>query len=90
MNLFKVESQQSLLKNLNLNRLITKNENEYINLAIELSKNKKKLDKIKIELDNQKDTSKIFDGELYSKHLEKAYQEAYECHKNKRQFVNIK
>ena len=63
----------SILKNLNISDLITLNENDYINKAIELSKNLKALKNYRRELRDNLLNSKLCDGQKFTKKIEKAY-----------------
>jgi len=79
----------SLLKNLNLNELITSNREEYIKLALDLCKDREKLKLIKSKLINQKRLSDLFNNKIYTKNLEKAYSEAYSKFVNQKKIDNI-
>ena len=61
---------------IDLYELITSNKEDYINLAIKLYKNNKKIKSFKIKLTNQKKLSNIFNNKIYTKNFEKAYFEA--------------
>ena len=63
----------SFLSNLSLDELITKKKDEYIKLAVELSKNKEKIKKLKYKINQQKEISNIFNNKIYTLNLEKAY-----------------
>ena len=62
-----------MLNNLDLNELITENDNQYVNLAIQLASNKQKynLIKEKLKINIQKRT--LFDTLNFTKNIEKAY-----------------
>ena len=79
----------SLLKNLELDELITSNKEDYIKLAIELNNNKEKMNSIKFRLKNQKKISKIFDSKLYANNLEKGYCEALDRFVDEKKIENI-
>ena len=79
----------SLLKNLNLDELITTNNKEYIKLALDLCKDQEKLKFIKSKLINQIELSNVFNNEIYTKNLEKAYHEAYDQFVNQKKIDNI-
>jgi len=68
----------SLLTAINLPELITKNDEEYENLIIDLANNPQQLSKIKNKLVANRLTTPLFDTELYTKHIENGYQKAYE------------
>ena len=67
---------ESIMKNINLNDLIAENENDYIDKAIALTKNKKILDLRKLIYDNAL-KSPLFDKKKFSKQffslMEKIY-----------------
>jgi len=63
----------SLLNAVGLPELITRTQNEYEALAIELSVNPKKLAFIKIQLVNNRLITPLFNTPLFTKHLESAY-----------------
>ncbi len=79
----------SLLKNLELDELITSNKEDYIKLALELNNNKEKINSIKFRLKNQKKISKIFDSKLYANNLEKGYCEALARFMDEKKIENI-
>ena len=86
---FQSRVSASLLKNLELGELITSNKEDYIKLAIELSNNKEKINSFKIRLKNQKKISKIFNSQLYTNNLEKAYCEALDRFIDEKKIENI-
>ena len=86
---FQNRVSSSLLENLNLNELITTNVEEYIKLALDLCKSQEKLELIKSKLINQKKLSSIFNNKIYTKNLEKAYNETYDQFVNQRNVGNI-
>ncbi len=86
---FQSRVSASLLKNLDLDELITLNEEDYINLAIKLYKDNKKIKSFKIKLTNQKKLSNIFNNKIYTKNLEKAYFEAQDRFVNQKKIDNI-
>lgn len=72
-NYFSSRVGASLLKSLQLDELIANNEREYIEIAIDLSNNKNKLDNIKNKLDELRKTSPLFNSSLFTKKLESIY-----------------
>ena len=68
----------SLLNAVGLPELITQNEEDYEVLILELATNPKKLAKIKDTLATNRLTQPLFNTELYTKHLENGYLQAYE------------
>ena len=72
----------SLLKAIGLEKLITYNIEDYKNLAIELSKNKNKIDKIRKQLNTNRFTKPLFSTNKFTRNIEKAYCEIY------KRFVN--
>ena len=67
----------SLLNAVDLPELITSTEEEYEALAIELAVNPGKLDEIRLKLDRNRLAAPLFDIELYTRHIESAYQKMY-------------
>ena len=67
----------SILKNLNMNDLITTNKDDYINRAIGLSKDFKTLKNYRCELRNKLLNSKLCDGQNFAKKIENAYLEIF-------------
>ena len=70
----------SLLKYFDLNELITFNNADYLNKAVEFANNVDKIYEIKNKILNCKKTDKYFDIENYTKNLEKIYKT---IHKNR-------
>jgi protein O-GlcNAc transferase len=68
----------SLLYALGLPELITETEQDYEALILELATNPMKLAKIKEKLANNRLTQPLFNTELYTRHLENGYQQAYQ------------
>ncbi|MDB4133314.1 hypothetical protein N9608_07530, partial [Amylibacter sp.] len=68
----------SLLNAVGLPELITQTEKDYEALILELATNPKKLAKIKERLATNRLTQPLFNTELYTKHLENGYQQAYQ------------
>ena len=68
----------SLLNAVGLPELITQNEEDYEALIFELATNPKKLAKIKDILKTNRLTHPLFNTELYTKHLEEGYKQAYQ------------
>ena len=68
----------SLLNAVGLPELITENEKDYEALILELATNPTKLAAIKKKLGNNRFTQPLFNTELYSRHLEDGYQQAYQ------------
>jgi len=60
----------SILNQVNLNELVTKNKNDYQNLAISIGKDKEKINKLKKKLKDSILNSKLFNSILYTKNLE--------------------
>jgi predicted O-linked N-acetylglucosamine transferase (SPINDLY family) len=71
----------SLLNAISLPELITKTQEKYEELAIELALSPKKLADIKLRLASNRLTTPLFDTPLFTKNLEAAYIQMYEnCH----------
>ena len=68
----------SLLNAVGLPELVTETEQDYEALILELATNPTKLAKIKEKLATNRLTQPLFNTELYTKHLEIGYLEAYE------------
>lgn len=67
----------SVNKNLGMNELIAKNVDEYIEIAINLAKDKNKLSMIKANLLKNSRKSKLFDFEIFSKNFINAMQDIW-------------
>jgi protein O-GlcNAc transferase len=72
----------SLLNAMDLPELITKTQEEYESRAIELANDPLQLTQIKIKLENNRETSPLFNGRLFARHIEAAYEEIYRRHLN--------
>ena len=68
----------SMLNAIGLPELITQTEKDYEALILELATNPIKLAKIKEKLTNNRLTQPLFNTELYTRHLENGYQQAYQ------------
>ena len=68
----------SILNALDLNELITKDDDEYKKLIIKLSNDKNKLLKIKEKINKNIATKPLFNSRLYTENLEKAYHKVYD------------
>ena len=68
----------SMLNAIGLPELITQTEKDYEALILELATNPTKLCKIKEKLAINRLTQPLFNTELYTKHLENGYQQAYQ------------
>ena len=75
---FQSRVSASLLKNLNIPELITSNIEDYENFAIYLASNPEKLIEIREKLLSSIKNSNTFNTKIYTKNLEKAYQQIYE------------
>jgi len=70
----------SLLNAVGLPELVTETEKDYEALILELATNPAKLAKIKEKLATNRLTQPLFNTELYTKHLENGYLQAYESY----------
>jgi predicted O-linked N-acetylglucosamine transferase (SPINDLY family) len=70
----------SLLTAIGLPELITTTAQDYEALAIELGTHPEKLSAIKSKLASNRLTTPLFDTELFTKHIEKAYTAIHERH----------
>ena len=68
----------SLLTAIDLPELITETEQEYEALILRLAKNPKQLLQIKEKLKRNRLSKPLFNTELFIKHLENGYQQAYD------------
>lgn len=68
----------SLLLSVGLSELITNSEAEYEELALELAQNPERLTSLKNDLSDKRINSPLFDSNLFTKHLENGYQQAYQ------------
>jgi predicted O-linked N-acetylglucosamine transferase (SPINDLY family) len=72
----------SLLNAMDLPELITKTQEEYESKAIELANDPLRLTQIKKKLEQNRETSPLFNGRLFARHIEAAYQEIHRRHLN--------
>jgi predicted O-linked N-acetylglucosamine transferase (SPINDLY family) len=72
----------SLLANIGIAELITHTDEEYEALAVALASNPEKLANIKAMLTDNRLKKPLFDTPSFTKHIESAYQEAYERYQN--------
>lgn len=79
----------SLLNAIHLPELITDSKEEYEAKIIELATNEQKLKDIKSKLNQNRLTTPLFDIKNYTKHIEKAYQIAYEKYQADDKFDDI-
>ena len=75
---FQSRVASSLLNTSRLNELIAKSEEEYIEKAVEIAKNKNQLASLKEKLVNFKDSNPLFDNILFTNNIERAYSIALE------------
>ena len=81
-NSFASRVSASLLNAVNLPELITSNQAEYEELAIELATHPDKLNTLKIKLLHNLPTSPLYDSRLFTMHIESAYLTIYERQQN--------
>ena len=74
---FAARVASSLLNAIDLPELITETNEDYEALILDLATNQDKLMKIKKRLINNRLSKPLFDTELYTKHLESGYKQAY-------------
>jgi len=79
-NTFPGRVATSLLSTLNMPELITKTSEEYISRAIDLALNPHALALVKDKLSKNRLDSPLFNAELFTKNLEKAYRIIFERH----------
>ncbi len=68
----------SLLSSIQLTELITESFDDYENLALKISEDKNYLKKIKSKIELNKKKSNLFNANIYTKNIEKAYTIAYQ------------
>ncbi len=64
----------SILKTMDLAELVTTNDEDYFNVALNLAQNSEKFAAIKQKISAQKQTSPLFDTPLFARDLERLYQ----------------
>ena len=70
----------SLLNTMDLSELVTKTSEEYESKAVDLANNPLKLAQIKKKLEQNRRTSPLFNGQLFARHIEAAYEEIHLRH----------
>ena len=70
----------SLLMSLGMPELVTKTEQEYEALILELATNPKQLAKVKQKLEENRLLEALFDSKSFTKHLEDGYLQAYQLY----------
>lgn len=68
----------SLLVSLDLNELITDNQDDYVNLAVKLAKNNELLNEIRNKLKENIKNKSLFNSKLFTKNIEIAFEKVYE------------
>jgi predicted O-linked N-acetylglucosamine transferase (SPINDLY family) len=68
----------SLLSNIGVPELITHSKEAYVSLAIELALTPEKLTHIRAKLECNRLNTPLFNTKLLAKHIESAYQSAYD------------
>ena len=69
-----------ILASIEMPELITKTEKEYEALLLDLATNPQRLSKIKEKLAGKRSSAPLFNLGLFTKHLEKGFQEAYQIY----------
>ena len=72
----------SLLTSLDMKELITYTEEEYESLICDFAEKPKMLQAIKEKLSNNRLSTPLFDSELYTKNIERAYKQVYQNYLN--------
>ncbi len=88
-NSFTSNVASSMLKALNLEELITTNDEEYINLAVSMAKNKEILKKVKLKLKNNKISKLLFNTKKYTTNIEKAFENIYSLKCKNKKLVDL-
>ena len=70
----------SILKAIGLPELITETEQEYEALILELATNPERLAAIKTKLADNRLIKPLFDEDLFTKHMEDGYEQAFQCY----------
>jgi len=70
---FQSRVASSLLKTSGLGELIAKNENDYVEKAIDIANNIEYLNSLKAKLKNSRDSNPLFDHKTFTKNIEKAF-----------------
>jgi predicted O-linked N-acetylglucosamine transferase (SPINDLY family) len=70
----------SLLTAMDLPELITQTQEDYEAKALELAKNPLQLTQLKDKLKRNRETSPLFNGQLFARHLEAAYAQMHKGH----------
>ena len=79
----------SLLTAFNLPEMITKNNDDYKNLAYKLAMDKNLMKKIKAKVSQNKFSSQLFNTKEYVKNLEKGYKLVHDLNNKKHEIKNI-
>jgi predicted O-linked N-acetylglucosamine transferase (SPINDLY family) len=79
----------SLLKAIDMPELITETEREYEALILDLATNPERLSSIKRKLADNRLSKPLFNTDLFTKHLEAGYQQAYQRHFDGKNPANI-
>lgn len=79
----------SILNAFDLPELVTYSNSEYENTAIDLASNKSKLEKIKLKIIDKKNNSSLFDIEMYTRNMEKAFEKVHQLRIKENKFENI-
>ena len=69
-----------ILASIEMHELITKTEQEYEALLLDLATNSQRLSKIKAKLAAKRSSAPLFNLGLFTRHLEKGFQEAYQLY----------
>ena len=78
-----------MLKALDLQELITTNDEEYINLAVNMAKDKETLKKLKLKLKNNKLSKLLFNTKKYTSNIEKAFENIYSLKCKNKKLVDL-
>ncbi len=89
-NQFAARVAASLLNAVGLQELITESDEAYEALALELAMNNEKLAAVKQKLSDNRLRKPLFDTKLYTRHLEDAYDQAFERWRSGQEPTHIK
>ncbi len=80
-NTFAGRVAASVLNAVGLPELITATEHEYEALAVDLASHSEKLGSIRAKLAQERLSAPLFDTRLFTRHIENAYEQMYECYR---------
>ena len=88
-NQFSSRVASSLLNSIGLEEMITKNQNDYESLILDLAVDKNKLSMIKEKLKKNISNLPLFNNQLYARNFEKGLKLIYSDYLNKKNLIDI-